>query len=167
MKTTFLEFESSIFEIFELEKTYDYKPIGYNKYSFKSKDGTKYYVKIDHNVEDKTMTVIFSSKKYHLISKVFFGGFLKDQFTNKNEPINILNTVIKICKDYYEQHSKEIQYFGISAFTKKRINVYLYIFKKYFKGWNIGEIKNDGGDLYSVTITKQQIGDNPNNFLTN
>ena len=157
-----------LFELFDTDKTYDYQYIGVNKskllkykdnvgyiykYKFISDDGSDYYVDIIFDKPDEFISVSFSDKKRHLMNKVFKGA-LKDQFTGKNEPLNILNTVIKICRDFYNQYSNEIKHFGISCFTKKRMKVYLYIFKKFFNGWNIGEIKNDGDDLYSVVISK-------------
>jgi len=157
--------EFKIFELFDTDKVYDYKQTGKDTYTFESSDGTKYYVKIFFNREDKTMAITFTDKKHYLLNKLFH-GILKDQFTGKNEPLNILNTVTRIAKDFYDKHSNDIKYFGVAAFTKKRINVYLYIIKKYFKDWDIGEIRDDGGDLYSVTITKRDNNDNnnPDNF---
>jgi len=166
-----------LFELFDINITYEYEYMGIDKskilifddhigyiYKYKftsSLDGTKYYVKILHDTNDRFMTVSFSDKNqnpYISIMNNLFKNSTKDEFTNKNEPLNILNTVIKICRDFYNDKSDEIDYFGISAYTKKRINVYLYIIKKYFKGWSY-EIKEKDLDLYSITLNKEELNE--------
>jgi len=160
------------FELFNFDKTYDYELVEVDRsqlfssnghsgdiYLYKfisSLDQTKYYVQILHDFTSNYSTVSFSDKKYRSPLISILKGPGKDVLTNKNEPFNILNTVIKICKDFYDEHKNQIDCFYIKAHLKKRINVYTYIIKKYFKNWKI-ITKQEDEDLYSMTIKKPEI----------
>ena len=143
-------------ELFETEKTYDYQFVKKHTwmdpyidfiYKFRSKDNILYFVTVSFNKMDNYLGVKFTDEsgftgtlKYLLKN----GPFDKYYEMNKHDAINVLNTVVKICKDFVTEHTNlDIKGFKTWTFSQKRANVYKYILAKYFKGWNISSYMNN------------------------
>jgi hypothetical protein len=140
-------------ELFETEKTYDYSFYKKRKmrqftdyiYTFTSRDNIEYYVTVTYNEWYKSMSVKFTDKKN-------FKGLLnriRDRYENmdKHDAINVLNTVVKICKDFYDKSKEPIDSFTTNTYDEKRTKVYKYILSKYFKGWIVNSRKDDDGQI--------------------
>jgi hypothetical protein len=148
--------KNKINELFETEKTYDYQFVKKHTwmdpyidfiYKFRSKDNILYFVTVSFNKMDNYLGVKFTDErgfngtlKYLLKN----GPFDKYYEMNKHDAINVLNTVVKICKDFVTEHTTlNIKGFKTWTFSQKRVDVYKYILAKYFKGWNVNSYMNN------------------------
>lgn len=145
-------------ELFDSNQAYNYIPMSKKRdiikstenfiYSFISDDNTKYIVELE-NVNDDYLTCEFTDEESY--NK---GGKHKYKLTNKHDAIKIINTVIKIVKDFTKWH--DITMFAINT-DEDRLETYKYIFNKYFKNWDM-KIKQDMSltslNRYNVWCTK-------------
>lgn len=146
-------------ELFEMSQTYAYAPVSKKRhpikrmttyvYVFISEDGTKYFVDLVE-VHDEYLTACFADEKNYKRGKNFKWKYT---LTNKHDAIKVLNTVIKIIKDFAEWH--KVEQFAINT-AEDKVRTYKYIFEKYFKGWEI-IIKRDGWERYNMHVIKPEI----------
>lgn len=135
--------ENKLNELFETEQAYNYKFVKKRKmtpfvdyiYTFTSRDNIEYYVTLSHNKDVNSMSVKFTDKDHF----VGLRNRIKDKYVDmdKFDAINVLNTVVKICKDFYDENKNIIKSFTTSTTDEKRLRVYKYILRKYFKGWEV------------------------------
>lgn len=170
-------------ELFEMSQTYVYKPVSKKRnpiknmttyvYSFVSDDETEYLVDIvlyyktilnvkNNKIKTKVFaTTCFADKDNYNRGKRFKWKY---KLTNKHDAIKVLNTVIKIIKDFSSWQNMDE--FGINT-SKDRLETYKYIFNKYFNGWKVF-ISIDTSSLldmrYNIICTKESKEDNPDNF---
>jgi len=148
--------ENKINELFDTEKTYNYKfvktrtwmkPFIDDIYRFTSKDNITYYVTITYDPDNGEASVKFTDKDHY-----FKLTRLKDRYVNidKHDAINVLNTVFKICKDYYDENKDEIMMVKTNTRDEKRLNVYEYIMKKYFKNWKVDTYSDETKGEYYI-----------------
>jgi len=145
--------ENKINELFETKNVYDFKLIKKRDmfpfvdyiYTFTSRDNIEYYVTLSHNKDNDSMSVKFTDKK----NFIGIRNKIKDKYVNMNnfDAINVLNTVVKICKDFYDENSDIIKKFTTSTLDEKRLRVYKYILKKYFKDWEVDSYIDPRGDI--------------------
>jgi len=170
-------------ELFEMSQTYEYKPVSEKRsgfknmttyvYNFVSDDGTEYmvdivlYSKTVLNVKTNKLktkvfaTTCFANKENYNRGKRFKWKY---KLTNKHDAIKVLNTVIKIIKDFSDSHNMDE--FGINT-SKDRLETYKYIFNKYFKGWKVFVSIDDSYYLdtrFNIICSKETKEDNPDNF---
>jgi len=147
-------YESKVNEIFDTEKTYPYefykkrswmKPFVDHIYRFKSKDDVTYYVTVSYNSDLGRASVKFTDEANYtgIMNKV------KDKYVNLEnfDAINVLNTVFKICKDYYVKNSDKIKEVTTNTLDPKRLNIYKYLFGKYFPKWKMSSYKDNHGEF--------------------
>ena len=145
--------ESKINEIFDTNTTYEYKYVKTRKmmqftdvvFTFTSKDDVQYFVTVSYNEDHNSMSVKFTDKAN-------FKGIrnkVKDKYVNMDnyDAINVLNTVVKICKDFYDKNKEIIKSFTTSTLDEKRLRIYKYILSKYFKGWEVSSYVDPRGDI--------------------
>ncbi len=140
-------------EIFDSNVTYEYKFVKSRKmvqftdlvYTFTSKDNVEYFVTVSYNKDFHSMSVKFTDKANFkgLMNKV------KDKYVDLEnfDAINVLNTVVKICKDFYDKNMDKVKMFTTSTLDEKRLRVYKYILRKYFKGWEVDSYVDPRGDI--------------------
>jgi hypothetical protein len=149
------ENEYKINEIFESERTYNYEFVKKNTwmdpyidfiYKFKSKDNILYFVTVSFNKMNNYLGVKFADEKGFTGTLKYLlknGPFDKYYDMDKHDAINVINTVVKICKDFALEHRElNIKGFKTWTFNQKRVNIYKYILGKYFKGWDINSYLN-------------------------
>lgn len=154
-------------EIFDSNVTYEYKFVKSRKmtqftdliYTFTSKDNVEYFVTVSYNEDFQSMSVKFTDKDNFkgLINKV------KDKYVNLEnfDAINVLNTVVKICKDFYDKNMDKIKMFTTSTLDDKRLRVYKYILRKYFKGWDVDSYVNTRGEIIiEAEPPKEKVNEN-------
>jgi len=146
--------ESKINEIFDTEKTYPYalftkrswmKPFVDHVYKFTSKDNVTYYVTLSLNTDLGRASVKFTDEANYkgIMNKI------KDKYVNLEnfDAINVLNTVFKISKDYYNQNKDKIKEVTTNTLDPKRLNIYKYLFGKYFPDWKMSSYTDNRGEF--------------------
>jgi hypothetical protein len=146
--------ESKVNELFETENTYPYqfvtkrkwmKPFVEHVYKFKSRDNITYYVTLSLNTDWGRASIKFTDEYNYkgIMNKI------KDRYANleTHDAINVLNTVFKIGKDYYEKFKDQIKEVTTNTMDTKRLNIYKHIFSKYFKGWKMNSYTDKRGEF--------------------
>jgi len=123
-------------------------------YSFYDNDENKYEVFITYNHNINAISVSFLDNEN-------MDSDYKFKQTNRNDQINVLNTVINTIKIFITSQNIQVDYIVVAGSNSKKLKIYNYLLTKYIKeflgsNWSKTDIENviRDGEMHYIIIVK-------------